>query len=81
MNASHVSVSCLPSLYQTFSRWKFDKVLTKIILHSFLDTVYCTSIRRRPGHADTMFNEQYGDVPFRRVTSHPQRSVPPATFQ
>jgi len=35
MNAPHISLSSLPSLCQKFSRLKFDKVLTKIISHSF----------------------------------------------
>jgi len=36
MNASHIKLSSVPSLCKNFSRSKFDEVLVKIILHSFL---------------------------------------------
>jgi len=41
LSAFHTSLSSLPSLCQKFYRWwKFAKVLTKIILHSFFGTRY-----------------------------------------
>ena len=36
MCTPHISLSSLLFLCQKFSRWKFDEVLTKIVLHSFL---------------------------------------------
>jgi len=37
MSASRISLASLPSFYKNYQNWwKFDKVLTKINLHSFL---------------------------------------------
>ena len=43
MSAFHVIVASLPSFCQNYENWwKFDGVLTKTNVHSFLDTVYTT---------------------------------------
>jgi len=39
MSASHIILECLPSLCQNCQNWwKFDKVMTKIILIVFIET-------------------------------------------
>ena len=41
MIVSGISLASLPALCQNYqNRWTFDEVLTKTILHSFLDTVW-----------------------------------------
>ena len=41
MSAPRIILASLPSSYQNYQNWwTFDEVLTKTILHSFLDTVY-----------------------------------------